>query len=89
MQLALASKTSMKASAHLYRKLQRCPIPRCFSLATKVMHIINPKRAIHCTVLYTYIWTSDRQWVDCIYLEGRSLHIETEFWYILYSGKIW
>ena len=40
--VALASKTSVKASARLCRKLQRCPIPRCFSLATKVMHIINP-----------------------------------------------
>ena len=39
--VALASKTSVKASARLCRKLQRCPIPRCFSLATKVMHIIN------------------------------------------------
>ena len=39
--VALASKTSVKASARLCRKLQRCPIPR-FSLATKVMHIINP-----------------------------------------------
>ena len=40
--VALASKTSVKASARLCRKLQRCTIPRCFSLATKVMHIINP-----------------------------------------------
>ena len=40
--VALASKTSVKASARLCRKLQRCPIPRRFSLATKVMHIINP-----------------------------------------------
>ena len=40
--VALASKTSVKASARLCRKLQRCPTPRCFSLATKVMHIINP-----------------------------------------------
>ena len=39
--VALASKTSVKASALLCRKLQRCPKPR-YSLATKVMHIINP-----------------------------------------------
>ena len=40
--IALASKTSVKASARLCRKLQCCPVPRCFSLDTKVMHIINP-----------------------------------------------
>ena len=40
--VALASRTSVKASARLFRKLRRCSIPRCFSLATKVMHIINP-----------------------------------------------
>ena len=48
----LARKTSVKASARLCRKLQRCPIPRCFSFATKVMHIINPYT---CNTLHRFV----------------------------------
>ena len=52
--VALASRTSVKASARLCRKLQRCQTPRCFSLATKVMHIINPYtcNVPFCTRIY-------------------------------------
>ena len=56
--VALASKMSVKGSARLCRKLQHCSIPRCFSLATKVMH--------------RYIWTSGRQRVDCTEPAGTT-----------------
>ena len=66
--VALASKTSVKASAHLCRKLQRCPIPCCFSLATKVMHIINPYT---CNTLrrFVHVYMDFRSSTGRLYLE--------------------
>ena len=58
--VALASKTSVKVSARLFKKLQRCPIPRCFSLVTKVMHIINP-----------YMYNTLRRFVH-VYMDFQS-----------------
>ena len=71
---ALASRTSVKASARLCRKLQRCQIPR-FSLATKVMHIINPYR---CNVVHLYIDEASKNlhhYVSVLLVIASSYHL--------------
>ena len=62
--VALASKTSVKASARLCRSYSVVQYLVVFLWPQRSCISLTPIHAIHCAVLYTYIWTSGRQRVD-------------------------